>query len=74
MKNTEKGALIGAGIGTAGTAWTYAQTRLSPISLLPCGILSLFGAGLIYSYPAAEEAINCLFYGGIGALVGHLYK
>ena len=72
MNNLVIGAGVGAGVGLLGVAVTKVTGDISVISLVPCSILSVFGAGLLYEDPIFEAIVNIIFYVVIGTIAAYI--
>lgn len=72
MNNLVIGAGVGAGVGLLGVAVTKITGDISVISLVPCSVLSVFGAGLLYQDPVFEAIVNIIFYVVIGLIAAYL--
>jgi len=66
------GAGAGVAIGLGGVALTKVTSDISVISLIPCEILSIFGAGLLYQNPIFEAVVNVIFYAALGVIIAYL--
>lgn len=74
VSKTLVGAGIGAVIAVIGTAWTRTTDDISPISIIPTGILALIGAGSLMQDPKVELAADAAFYSGVCASIGLLLE